>query len=186
MEAPYVEAQFLRVGLEDNSELLLCGMYCPPRQGPSQLDFLKEKLDTLLSCHKCRHAVIVGSLNHHLDRNAFKNLLLQDLQSHVTYPPHERGESLDLALTDLPETSITCQQLETVVYSDHHAVLTQVTLTLSRKKGCTQFIMPVSEGRLDIHTARHRGHGLEDCINRGRRRQSPSPHYTAPYFAFPL
>ena len=135
VEAPHLEAQFFRVVLEDNTGLLLCVMYRPPKQGRSQLDFLTEELDTLLSRHKCRHAMIVGDLNPHLEKEAFENLLLvHGLQNHVTFPTHERGGLLDPVLTDLPDTTIACQQLGTVGSSDHHAVLTQVTLTLAREK----------------------------------------------------
>uniref|UniRef100_A0A0P4VX79 Uncharacterized protein n=1 Tax=Scylla olivacea TaxID=85551 RepID=A0A0P4VX79_SCYOL len=129
-----MEALFFRVVLADNSGLLLCVMYRPPRQGRAPLDFLTEELDTLLQRHKCSHVMIVGDLNFHMEQDAFSNLLtVQALTNHVTFPTHERGGLLDPVVTDLPEASISCQQLGPVGSSDHFAVLSQVELQTARE-----------------------------------------------------
>ncbi|MPC67993.1 hypothetical protein E2C01_062182 [Portunus trituberculatus] len=99
-----MEAIFFRVVLSDKTGLLL--------QGRSALDFLTEKVDTLLQQHRCSHVMILGDLNHHLEQDAFTSLLtVQGLANHMTFPTHERGGSLDPVLTDLPDSSILCQQL---------------------------------------------------------------------------
>jgi len=129
-----MEALFFRVVLADNSGLLLCVMYRPPRQGRAPLDFLTEELDTLLQRHKCSHVMIVGDLNFHMERDAYNNLLaVQGLVNHVTFPTHERGGLLDPVVTDLPEVSIRCEQLGPVGSSDHFAVLSQVELQTARE-----------------------------------------------------
>ncbi len=98
------------------------------------LDFLTEELDTLLQHHKCLHVMIVGDLNFHMEQDAFSNLLtVQALTNHVTFPTHERGGLLDPVVTDLPEASISCQQLGPVGSSDHSAVLSQVELLTARE-----------------------------------------------------
>ena len=136
-----MEAIFFRVVLHDNTGLLLCVMYRPPRQGRSALDFLTEKLDTLLQQHRCSHVMILGDLNYHLEQDAFNSLLtVQGLANHVTFPTHERGGSLDPVLTDLPDSSILCQQLGMVGTSDHHAVLTRVKLNAAREAAAPRSI----------------------------------------------
>ena len=128
------EALFFRVLLTDNSGLLLCVMYRPPRQGRAPLDFLTGELDILLQHHKCSHVMIVGDLNFHMEQDAYNNLLtVQGLANHVTFPTHERGGLLDPVITDLPEASIRCQQLGPVGSSDHFAVLSQVELLAARE-----------------------------------------------------
>ena len=129
-----MEALFFRVVLADNSGLLLCVMYRPPKQGRAPLDFLTEELDTLLQRHKCSHVMVVGDLNPHMEQDAFDNLLaVQGLTNHVTFPTHERGGLLDPVMSDLPEASICCQQLGPVGSSDHFAVLSQVELLTARE-----------------------------------------------------
>lgn len=129
-----IEALFFRVVLADNSGLLLCVMYRPPRQGRAPLDFLTEELDDLLQHHKCSHVMIVGDLNFHMEQDAFDNLLaVQGLANHVTFPTHERGGLLDPVITDLPQASIHCQQLGSVGSSDHYAVLSRVDLLTARE-----------------------------------------------------
>lgn len=64
---PTTEAVFLKVILADGTALLLCAMYRPPRQGPAPLDFLTDQVDDLLTRHRCRHVLIVGDLNQHMD-----------------------------------------------------------------------------------------------------------------------
>ncbi|XP_050698030.1 uncharacterized protein LOC126985992 [Eriocheir sinensis] len=128
------EALFFRVALTDNSGLLLCVMYRPPRQRRAPLDCLTEELDTLLLRHQCSHVMVVGDLNFHLEQGAFDNLLtVQGLVNHVTFPTHERGGLLDPVLSDLPEASLRCQQLGPVGSSDHYAVLARVELTTERE-----------------------------------------------------
>ena len=68
--------------------------------------------------------MIVGTLNAHMEHNAYNNLLaVQGLTNHVTFPTHEQGGLLDPVITDLPEASICCQQLSPVGSSDHYAIL---------------------------------------------------------------
>lgn len=106
----------------------------PPRQGRAPLDFLTKELDTLPQHHKCSHVMIVGDLNFHMEQDAYNNLLeTQGLTNHITLPTHEQGGLLDLVKTDLPNTSIHCQQLGPVGSSDHFAVLSQVELLTARE-----------------------------------------------------
>ena len=64
-------------------------MYRPPRQGPASLQYLTETLDELMLAHRCRHVMVVGDLNHHLEQGAYENLLtVQDLTDHVTFLTH--------------------------------------------------------------------------------------------------
>ena len=135
------EALFFRVVLADKSGLLLCVMYRPPRQGRAPLDFLTEELDILLQRHKCSHVMIVGDLNPHMEQDAYNNLLaVQGLANHVTFPTHERGGMLDPVVTDIPETSIHCQQLGPVGSSDHFAVLSRVELQTAREESIPRTI----------------------------------------------
>ena len=129
-----MEALFFRVVLADNSGLLLCVMYRPPRQGRAPLDFLTEELDTLLQRHQCSHVVVAGDLNCHLEQGAYDDLMeVQGLTNHVTFPTHVRGGMLDPVLSDLPDTSVCCQQLGPVGSSDHYAVLVRVELNMTRE-----------------------------------------------------
>ena len=127
-----MEAIFFKVVLRDNTGLLLCVMYRPPRQGRSALDFLTEKLDTLLQQHRCSHVMILGDLNYHLEQEAFNSLLtVQGLANHVTFPTHERGGSLDPVLTDLPDSSILCQQLGMALCEDGQGVGPDVVVAIT-------------------------------------------------------
>ena len=129
-----MEALFFRIVLQDNSGLLLCILYRPPRQGRSSFDFLAEELDNLLRRYGCKNVLIVGDLNFHLEQQTYENLTtVHGLVNHVTFPTHERGGLLDPVLSDLPEANIRCQQLEKVGSSDHHAVLTHINLSAARE-----------------------------------------------------
>ncbi len=64
--APTTKAMFLKIVLASGTFVFLCVMYRPPRQGPAPLDFLTENMDDLLTCHCCRHVLIVRDQNHHL------------------------------------------------------------------------------------------------------------------------
>ena len=129
-----MEALFFRIVLQDNSGLLLCILYRPPRQGRSSFDFLAEELDNLLRRYGCKNVLIVGDLNFHLEQQAYENLTtVHGLVNHITFPTHERGGLLDPVLSDLPEANIRCQQLQKVGSSDHHAVLTHINLSAARE-----------------------------------------------------
>ena len=136
-----MEALFFRIVLRDNSGLLLCVLYRPPRQGRFALDFLAEELDDLLRRHQCKSVLILGDLNFHLEKQAFENLIaVQGLVNFVTFPTHEGGGLLDPVLSDLPEANVTCQQLDKVGSSDHHAVLTHVQLNAAREEAVPRTI----------------------------------------------
>ena len=129
-----MEALFFRVVLRNNSGLLLCVLYRPPRQGRTVFEYLAEELDNLLLLYSCKNILIVGDLNFHVEQQAYNNLLsVQGLVNHVTFPTHERGGLLDPVLTDIPEANIKCQQLDQVGSSDHHAVLTLIDLDTARE-----------------------------------------------------
>ncbi|XP_045105093.1 uncharacterized protein LOC123500440 [Portunus trituberculatus] len=136
-----MEALFFRIVLTDNSGLLLCVLYRPPRQGRFSLDFLAEEMDNLLQRHGCKNVLIVGDLNFHLEQQAYNNLVtVSGLTNHVTFQTHERGGLLDPVLSDLPEERILCQQLDKVGSSDHHAVLTKIQLHVAREKAAPRTI----------------------------------------------
>ncbi len=138
---PTTEALFFRVVLTDGTALLLCAVYRPPRQGPLILDFLTDNLDDLLTRHRCRHVLIVGDMNYHLERHAYDNLLaVQGLIDHVTFPTHERGGTLDPVITDLGESTVMCRQLGQVGSSDHNAVLTDINIGVAREEAVTRTI----------------------------------------------
>ena len=137
----HMEALFFRIVLHDNSGLLLCILYRPPRQGRSSLDFLAEELDDLLRRHQCKTVLIVGDINFHLEQQAFDNLVaVQGLVNHVTFPTHEGGGLLDPVLSDLPEDNVSCWQLDRVGSSDHHAVLTHIRLNAAREEAVPRTI----------------------------------------------
>ena len=93
---PLMEVMYFRVILADRSALLLYAIYRHRRQGPDSLLFLTEDLDNLMLAHSCSRALIAGDLNHHLEWDAYENLLkVQGLTDHVTFPTHERGETLN-------------------------------------------------------------------------------------------
>ena len=130
---PQMEMMFFRAVLEDCSALLLCARYHSSPQGPASLQYLPETLDELMLVYCCRHVMVVGHLNHHLEQGAYENLLtVQGLTDHVTFPLQERGGTLDTVLSDLQDT-LRCHHLGLVCSSDHHAVLTQVDLGVA---GC--------------------------------------------------
>ena len=136
-----LEVMFFRVVLADHSALLLCAMYRPPRQGPASLLYLTEALDDLLVAHRCHHVLLVGDLNHHLERDAYENLLtVQGLKDHVSFPTHERGGTLDPVISDLQEDTLSCHQLGLVGSSDHHAVLTQVDMGVARDEATARTV----------------------------------------------
>ncbi|XP_063845411.1 uncharacterized protein LOC135091588 [Scylla paramamosain] len=138
---PQLEVMFFRVVLSNHSALLLCAMYRPPRQGPDSLLYLKEALDVLLVTHRCQHFLLVGDLYHHLEHDAYENLLtVQGLKDHVTFPTHERGGTLDPVISDLEEDTLSCHQLGLVGSSDHHAVLTQVDMGVARDEATTRTV----------------------------------------------
>ena len=138
---PQTEAVFLRIVMADGTADLLCVMYRPPRQGPASIDFLSENLDDLLTRHRCRNVLIVGDLNHHLEGAAYNNLLkVQGLTNHVTFPTHERGGSMDPAITDMGEGTVTCHQLGQVGSSDHHAILIQTEVGVARDETVSRII----------------------------------------------
>ena len=87
-----MEAQFFRIVLQDNSGLLLCVLYRPPRQGCSSFDFLAEELDNLLQRHGCKNILVVRDLKFHLEQQPYDNLVsIQGQVNHVTFPTHEWG-----------------------------------------------------------------------------------------------
>ena len=136
-----MEALFFRVVLRNNSGLLLCVLYRPPRQGRTVFEYLAEELDNLLLLYSCKNILIVGDLNFHVEQQAYNNLLsVQGLVNHVTFPTHERGGLLDPVLTDIPEANIKCQQLDQVGSSDHHAVLTLIDLDTARESAVPRTI----------------------------------------------
>ncbi|XP_063884696.1 uncharacterized protein LOC135113371 [Scylla paramamosain] len=136
---PQLEVMFFRVVLANHSALLLCATYRLPRQGPDSLLYLKEAPDVLLVTHRCQHILLVGDLNHHLERDAYENLLtVQGLKDHVTFPTHERGGILDPVISDLEEDTLSCHQLGLVGSSYHHAVLTQVDMGVARDEATTR------------------------------------------------
>ncbi|XP_063875034.1 uncharacterized protein LOC135108190 [Scylla paramamosain] len=138
---PQLEVMFFRVVLANHSALLLCAMYRPPRQGPDSLMYLKEALDVLLVTHRCQHFLLVGDLNHHVEHDAYENLLtVQGLKDHVTFPTHERGGTLDPVISDLEEDTLSCHQLGLVGSSNHHAVLTQVDMGVARDEATTRTV----------------------------------------------
>ncbi|KAG0709931.1 hypothetical protein GWK47_002646 [Chionoecetes opilio] len=84
--------------------------------------------------HKCSHVIKLGDLNLHLEQEAYDNLfMVQGLENHVLFPTHEWGGLLGPVLSDLPETSILCQQRGLVGSIDHYAVLAQVKLNMARE-----------------------------------------------------
>ncbi|XP_063876819.1 uncharacterized protein LOC135109359 [Scylla paramamosain] len=110
-------------------------------RGPDSLLYLKEALDVLLVTHRCQHFLLVGDLNHHLEHDAYENLLtVQGLKDHVTFPTHERGGTLDPVISDLEEDTLSCHQLGLVGSSDHHAVLTQVDMGVARDEATTRTV----------------------------------------------
>ncbi|MPC73195.1 hypothetical protein E2C01_067515 [Portunus trituberculatus] len=136
-----MEVMYFRVMLADRSDLLLCDLYRPPRQGPDSLLYLNEALDNLMMAHSCSHVLIVRDLNHHLEREAYENLLeVQGLTDHVTFPTHERGGTLDLVISDYQEDRLQCHQLGLVFSSDHHAVLTQLEVGVAWDEATTRTI----------------------------------------------
>ncbi|KAK4290453.1 hypothetical protein Pmani_036646 [Petrolisthes manimaculis] len=138
---PLTEAVFLRVVMANGTGLLLCAMYRSPRQGPDPINFLTEHLDDLLTRHRCRHVLIVGDLNHHMEGAAYENLLtVQGLTDYVTFPTHERGGTLDPAITDLGEDTVTCHQLGQVGSSDHHAILIKTEVGVAREEAVSRTI----------------------------------------------
>lgn len=138
---PLMEMMYFRVTLADRSALLLCALYRPPRQGPDSLLYLTETLDNLMMAHSCSHVLIVGDLNHHLERDAYENLLeVQGLTDHVTFPTHERGGTLDPVISDYQEDKLQCHQLGLVGSSDHHAVLTQLEVGVAQDEATTRTI----------------------------------------------
>ena len=148
---PQIEVMFFRVELADRSGLLLCTMYRPPRQGPGPLQYLTRTLDDLMMEHRCQHVLVVGDLNHHLERDAYETLLtVQGLTDHVTFPTHERGGTLDPVISDLQDDVIQCHQLGLVGSSDHHAVLTQMDMGVVSRRGHLTDCLGVGQGGLDL------------------------------------
>ena len=91
--------------------------------------------------HRCKHVLIMGDLNHHMEEAAYKNLLtVQGLTVYVTFPTHERGGTLDPAFTYLGEGTVTCHQLEQVGSSDHHAILIKTDVVVARDETISRTI----------------------------------------------
>lgn len=87
------------------------------------MHYLQVNLDTLLCQHSCSQLIIVGDLNQHVMARSFDELLiLHGLTNHVTFPPHTSGSSLNLVISDLPESVITCHGVGTVGSPDHFAI----------------------------------------------------------------
>ena len=84
---------------------------------------------------------MVGDLNYHIEQHAYKNFLaVHGLTDHVIFPTHERGGTLDPVISDLQEDTLRCHQLGLVGSSDHHAVLTQVDVSVARDEATTRTI----------------------------------------------
>ena len=130
---PGIESIFFRVALMAGEGLLVCALYRPTRQGPAVFHFMANNLDHIMTKHNCNRVMIIGDLNHHLERTAYESLLaVQGLEDLVTFPTHVRGGSLDPVITDLQEGTVECRPLQPVGSSDHYAVLTQIKTTASR------------------------------------------------------
>ena len=113
----------------------------PPRRGPAPIDFLTEHLDDLLARHRCRHVLIVGDLNHHMEGAAYGNLLtVQKLTDYVIYTTYERGGTLDPSITDLSEGTVTCHQCGLLGSSDHHAILIKTDVGVAREEVISRII----------------------------------------------
>ena len=91
--------------------------------------------------HRCRHVLVVGGLNHHLEQHAYESLLtVQGLTDHVTFPTNERGGTLDPVISDLQGDTLCCHQLGLVGSSDHHAVLTQIDIGVARDEATSRTV----------------------------------------------
>ena len=137
---PLTEVVFLRVVMANGIGLLLCAMYRPSRQGSVPIDLLTEHLEHLLTRHRCRHVLIMGDLSHHMEGATYGNLLMvQGLTDYVTFPTHECGGTLDPAIMDLGEGTVTCHQLGQIGSSDHHAILIKTDAGVAREEAisCT-------------------------------------------------
>ncbi|MPC74315.1 hypothetical protein E2C01_068672 [Portunus trituberculatus] len=94
-----------------------------------------------MPAHSFSHVLIVWDLNHHLERDAYENLLeVQGLTDHVTFPTHERGGTLDPVFSDYQEDRLQCHQLGLVGSSDHHVVLIQLDVGVTRDEATTRTI----------------------------------------------
>ena len=129
-----LEMMFFRIILADRGAALLCVTYRPQWQGSAPITFLTEHLDNIMATQNCQNCIIVGDLNQHLIQRAFTELtVVQGLANHVSFPTHIRGGSLDPVLTDLPEESVQCCQLDRIGSSDHNAILSKINLSPARE-----------------------------------------------------
>lgn len=77
----------------------------------------------------------LGDLNQYLVATAFNNLLtVFGMHNHVNFPTHSSGSSLDLVLSDFPESLVQCSALSNVGTSDHTAILTTIQAAVSKMK----------------------------------------------------
>ncbi|KAG0711354.1 hypothetical protein GWK47_020760 [Chionoecetes opilio] len=103
-------------------------------QGNNPIHFLHTNIDTLLLQHSCNHLIVVGDMNQHLVARQFEDLLTEyGLSSHVNFPTHTSGSSLDPVITDLSDEVITCLPLGMVGSLDNSGVLTTISTTVCRR-----------------------------------------------------
>ena len=110
-----LEILALKVSDSESKGLLCIGCYRPPSQGTTLIDYLTVNLDSMLSASQCESVLIIGDLNQHIVRDAFNTLLVvHDLHNFVTFPTHISGSSLDPVVSDLPPSTVQCEQLDFV------------------------------------------------------------------------
>ncbi|KAG0717350.1 hypothetical protein GWK47_008070 [Chionoecetes opilio] len=113
--SPHMEVLFFRVVLADRPAILLCAMYRPPRQGPASLQYLTGALDDLMLEHRCRHVLVVGDLNHHLEQHAYESLqTVQGLTDNRRHVPHRDYTTKP---TDQPWCGYRCRLAAEAKYS---------------------------------------------------------------------
>ena len=119
-----MEAMFFRLLLTDKTAvLLLCVLYRLPWQGGAPLTFLIGQLDAIMATHDCQSTTIVGGLRQHIVHRDFTELtVVHGFTNHVNFPTHIHGASGEPVLTDLPNDSVQCYQLNRIGTSYHDAI----------------------------------------------------------------
>ena len=85
------------------------GVYRPPSQGLSALNYIHDKCDAIMAKYKVNHVIVFGDLNPRNIQPHFNNFVhIMNFENHGNFSTHVAGGMLDPVLSDLGSDHIMC------------------------------------------------------------------------------
>ena len=115
------------------SSLAGCVYYMSQLQRNEPSSFLKNSFNSILINISCKHVLNIGDLNQNSITRSVNNFLgTHGLASHVKFPTHMSGSSLDPIITDLDPSAVICRAGGAGGVSDHYAIISSISMSAMR------------------------------------------------------